>query len=171
MSALPLHAETRVWLRAPAQIVFDHLDDHRRLSAHMTRRTWMTMGSRMSIDLDAAEGRAVGSRIRLHGRVLGIRLELEEVVTERAPPRRKVWETTREPRLLVIGHYRMGFEITPARTGTELKVFIDYARPTAGLARALGLLLGRRYAHWCTRRMAKDAAVRFNRAVEPAAAA
>jgi hypothetical protein len=85
------------------------------------------------------------------GRVLGMNLALDEVVTERTPPRRKVWETVGEPRLLVIGAYRMEFEITPEDGASRLVVFIDYRLPSRGWARGLGLLLGRAYAAWCTR--------------------
>ncbi|HXZ86681.1 MAG TPA: SRPBCC family protein, partial [Myxococcota bacterium] len=110
-AVLPHHVESSGRVAAPAERVFEHLDDHRRLSAHMTRRTWMMAGSRMVLQLDQQLARAVGSHIRLAGRILGVRLELDEVVTEREPPRRKVWMTVGEPRLVVIGPYRMGFEL------------------------------------------------------------
>ena len=157
MSKLDRHAETRVSLSSPAEAVFSLLDDHSRLSAHMTKRNWMMAGSRMVVETDAAAGRAVGSKIRLYGQVLGIGLTLDEAVIERNPPLRKVWETTSEPRLLVIGEYRMGFEITPSDSGCTLLVFLDYALPRSGLSRWLGVVLSGAYARWCTRRMARDA--------------
>lgn len=121
----------------------------------------MMAGSRMEIELDAFEGRAVGSRIRLSGRVLGLPLSVEEVVTDHTPPLRKVWETTGTPHLLVIGHYRMGYEITPQGDSLQLRVFIDYALPDSPPARWLGQIFGNFYARWCTRRMANDAAKHF----------
>jgi len=84
-------------------------------------------------------------------------LALDEVVIERTPPHRKVWETVGEPRLLVISAYRMGFEIVPDGNASRLVVFIDYRLPSRGWARILGLLFGRTYAAWCTRRMTSDA--------------
>lgn len=152
------HHESAAFVPASAENVFALIDDHARLSSHMTKASWKMGGGRMSVELDQGAGQRVGSRIRLTGRVLGIRLELEEVVTERNPPRRKVWETTVPPRLLVIGHYRMGFEITSERDGARLRVFIDYALPEAAPARWLGYVLGRYYASWCTERMVRDAA-------------
>ena len=113
---LPFHFESDVELNAPANAVFSHLDDHSRLSAHMSESSWMMMGSRMVIELDATEGRAVGAIIRLRGRVLGIPLSVEQIVTERNPPLRKIWATMGRPHLLVIGPYRMGYEITPKLT-------------------------------------------------------
>jgi hypothetical protein len=153
----PFHAETRISVLASPEALFGHLDDHLRLSAHMTRRNWMMGGSRMFIETDAGKGRTIGSVIRLHGRVLGIPLDLEEVVTDREPPLRKTWTTVKEPKLLVIGAYRMGFEITPEGTGCMLRVHLDYATPRAGISRLLGKVFGKVYARWCTDRMARDA--------------
>ncbi len=70
-------------------------DDHAQLAAHMSKSSWMMLGSRMAVELDASQGRAMGSHIRLKGRVLSIPLFVEEVVVERQPPRRKAWQTTR----------------------------------------------------------------------------
>ena len=121
----------------------------------------MMGGGRMQIELDAGRGQTVGSHIRLSGKVFGLAFSVEEIVTERVPPRSKAWQTTGSPRLLVIGHYRMGFEITGQENGSLLRVYIDYARPEDAPARWLGLLLGRYYARWCTRRMISDAVKRF----------
>jgi hypothetical protein len=127
----------------------------------MSKRSWMMGGGSMTIETDAMHGQAVGSQLRLKGTVWGLRLWLEEVVTERIPPRRKVWETVGRPRLLVIGSYQMGFDIVPAGRGSSLKVFIDYALPTAWFGRWLGLVFARSYANWCTTRMSHDAAQHF----------
>jgi hypothetical protein len=132
---------------------------------------------RLRLHLDERAGRAVGSRIRLEGRVFGVRLALEEVVTEHAPPTRKVWVTVGTPRLLVIGRYRMGFALVPASVSASgdgsdevtLTVFIDYTLPGRGLSRLLGWLFGHWYARWCTPRMLADAEAVFTPAA-PAAA-
>jgi Polyketide cyclase / dehydrase and lipid transport len=158
---LPYHFESNVEVSAAADAVFSHLDDHSRLSAHMSNSSRMMAGSRMAIELDASEGRAVGAIIRLRGQVLGIPLCVEEIVTERKPPLRKVWETTGRPQLLVIGSYRMGYEITPQAQASRLRVFIDYALPDEPISRWLGRLFGHFYARWCTQRMARDAAMHF----------
>lgn len=115
----------------------------------------------METKLDDGRGQKVGSRIRLAGRVFGVELSVEEIVTLRNPPQRKVWETTSAPQLLVIGHYRMGFELSPQGNGSMLRVFIEYALPERGPARWLGSLFGRYYARWCTQRMVDDAVEHF----------
>ena len=151
------HEEYARPVSGKAELVFEHLDDQVRLSAHMSKRSWKMGWGRMNIRLDDGRGRIVGSRMALEGRVFGFRLFLEEVVTERLPPFRKSWETIGQPRLLVIGPYRMGFELVPRGSTSHLKVAIDYELPRSGLSRLLGLLFGRSYAKWCTKRMVLDA--------------
>lgn len=151
------HGESSASLSASAAQLFAHLDDQTRLSAHMSKRSWKMGWGKMETVLDAQRGQAVGSHILLRGRVFGLSLHLDEVVTLRDPPLRKTWETVGTPRLLVIGRYRMGFEITPAADRVMLRVAIDYDLPEKGVARMLGALFGRSYAAWCTGQMVGDA--------------
>ncbi len=60
-----------------------------------------------------------------------------------------------EPRLLIIGPYRMGFDLVAVGADAKLRVAIDYQ--LMGLSRLLGRLFGRSYAKWCVRQMAQDA--------------
>ena len=153
----PFHHRSEVDVAVDAQILFAHLDDHRRLAGHMEKPSLMMAGASMRVETDALQGQAIGSLIRITGRVLGVKLMVEEVVTERVSPLCKTWETRGEPRLLVIGSYRMGFIIDPQHDRSHLVVFIDYRLPPHGIARALALRFGRTYAAWCTRRMTTDA--------------
>ncbi len=153
----PRHHRSEVDVDADAQRLFAHLDDHGRLVSHMDKPSLMMAGATMRVETDALNGQAVGSIIRVTGRVLGMNLVVEEVVTEPTPPSRKTWQTRGEPQLLVIGSYRMGFTISPHGDRSRLVVSIDYRRPSRGFARWLAFLFGRAYAGWCTRRMATDA--------------
>ena len=155
------HHRTEVNVAVDTSKLFACLDDHRRLAGHMEKPSLMMAGATMQVGMDALKGQAVGSVIRITGRVLGLNLAVDEVVTERVPPLRKTWETRGEPRLLVIGSYRMGFSITPLQDGSRLAVFIDYQLPLHGVSRLLALLFGRTYAAWCTRRMTADAIAAF----------
>lgn len=147
------HEEAAAVVGATPPEVFAFLDDHRRLSAHMRSSSPMMAGSSMRVETDERRGQAVGSHIRLAGRVLGLRLSLDEVVTDYEPPSRKVWQTVGEPRLLVIGGYRMGFDIVAADRSSSVRMWIDYDLPRGAPARWLGRLLGRAYARWCTEQM------------------
>lgn len=143
--------------------MFARLDDQTRLAEHMGRPSAMMGGGRMTYEFDALRGQAVGSRIRMGGEAFGLRLMVDEVVTLRDPPRRKVWRTTGEPRLIIMGAYEMGFEIEEERTGSRLRVWIDYALPDSGWAKRAPALAAL-YARWCVRRMVSDAVQHFSSA-------
>ena len=141
--------------------LFDHLDDQERLAAHMNKPSMMMMGGRMFYEFDAGKARAVGSVIRMGGSFLWFNLVVEEVIVCREAPRLKTWETRGTPALIIIGGYRMGFEIIPAGIACELRVFIDYNLPAGVVGRVLGGLFAPLYARWCVSRMAEDAKRRF----------
>lgn len=157
------HYESAVMLNAGPETAFAYLDDFGKLSAHMEKSSAMTMGSKMRITTDALDGQAVGSRIRMGGKMLGMTLSLEEVVTDRQPPFKKAWQTV-DAKLLVIGQYQLGFALTPSGDCSLLRVFIDYELPHRGVTRWLGKMFGSTYARWCVERMVNDAAVHFGSA-------
>jgi len=94
----------RCEVSASPAAVFDQIDEPGRLSAHMSRKSWQLGDTSMSIEPDAAGGRAVGSHIRLRGQMLGLALEVECVVVKRIPNELKEWETVGTPRLLSLAH-------------------------------------------------------------------
>jgi hypothetical protein len=161
---LPRHYEGKAIVGAPIEDVFGHIDDHSRLSSHMNRSSWVMGGGRMEIQVDEGRGQQIGSKIRLAGTVCGLRLSVEEIVTERAVPYRKTWKTIGHPRLLIIGHYQMGFELSPDSARSILRVFINYALPDRGWGRWLGILFANFYARWCTEKMLKDTVRHFRNA-------
>jgi hypothetical protein len=86
MMRFPLHEQTSVHVNAEPATLFDHLDDPRRVSGHMEKPTWRTLGSAMRYSVDQHEGRSVGSVITLTGQIVGTPLYLEEVVSHCASP-------------------------------------------------------------------------------------
>lgn len=153
--------EETVFVKAKPEAVFAYADDHHNFASHMNESSPMMGGGKMSTKIDAGNGQKVGSHITMSGKVFGLTLYLDEVISERTPPYRKVWETVGTPRLVVIGKYILGFEITPKGDGSDLKVFIHYAMPT-GSTKILGLLLGDFYAKWCVRQMTSGIQDHFN---------
>jgi uncharacterized membrane protein len=154
---------------APAELVFEYLDDFEQLGAHMTRSSWMMAGSRMSYEFDEAKGRRPGARIHLLGSFLGLQLDIEERVVERVTPRSKAWQTVGEPRMLVLARYRMGYSLQPQPRGCRVTVFIEYALPATGFGRLLGWLAGRAYARWCVRSVLHQTVARFGSVTDAAA--
>ena len=161
--------EARAYIAAPPVKVFEFLDDHQRLVSHMSKSSWSMGGGRMGLDADAGQGRVVGSKLRLSGRAFGIGLQVEEVITERVPPRRKVWETVGTPKLIVIGRYNLGFELLPDGDGTSARIFIEYELPTGIVSRIAGAALADMYAKWCVNRMIEGARVHFADSAAPSA--
>lgn len=147
----PDHVQKSIDLALNPVTLFDALDDHARLTEHMAGMSWMMGGGKMTLELDQQGGRAVGSTMTLVGSAFGMRLALTERVTERVPPARKFWTTINEPDLLVIGAYRMGFDIVPNDDGSRLTMRIDFApsRKHPWLSR----LFGGFYARWCVNEM------------------
>lgn len=151
------HEESSGFVSEAPDRVFAMLDDHARLAAHMAKPSWRMGWATMQIITDPQRPRGVGAPIALRGRVFGLRLSVDEVITRYEPPSVKEWETTGEPRLLVIGRYRMAFLTSAEREGTALRVTIDYNRPVSAVSRLLAAFFGRMYARWCTRQMVSDA--------------
>lgn len=93
IQSFPFHNETAVLAHAPADLVFAYLDDPKSLAAHMGESSIMRMGSRLSMDVDAAGGRMIGSKVGMQGSMIGIPISLEEMITWRHVPGKNVWET------------------------------------------------------------------------------
>lgn len=152
------HREGTADIVASPQVVFAFLDDHRRLSAHMEKPSLMMAGATMKIETDSHRGQVAGSLIRMKGRVLGIPLFVEEKVIKYEPPLRKTWETCGKPQFLVIGRYRMGFELAPSENKTHLRVWIAYDLPFDVPERWFGWIFKNAYANWCIKQMTGDSA-------------
>ncbi len=135
------------------------VDDHARFSSHMNRSSWAMGGGRMELKLDDGEGRRKGSHLRMKGKAFGISLYLDEVITEYRPPRAKAWETAGNPKLLIVGNYRMRVLIDPARNESRISVSIEYDLPP--VHKWLGRLFGGQYARWCVDQMVAGVAERF----------
>jgi hypothetical protein len=123
---------------AAPQVLFDHLDDPHHLASHMESGSSAMLGASMSVETDTLHGKAIGSVIRMRGRMLGFKLFLVEAVTSRDPPYLKEWTTVGKPRLLVIGGYRMGFRIEDAGPASRLTVLSTMTCRAAGWAASSG---------------------------------
>ena len=158
------------------EAVFEFVDDPGNLTGHMSGRSASMGGGRMVLAEDAWKGRKIGSRLALTGSAFGMRLRVETIVTEHEPPMRKAWKTIGEPRLIVIGSYRMFVDLTRlpgdglARPMTGLVVGIDYDLPRARIARLIARVLSGWYARWCTTRMLRDTIRHFTVIAPPPAA-
>ena len=149
----PHHSRCEVELDADVSRLFAPLDDVRRLSAHMEKPSLMMAGAIMHVETDVFEGD--GSRfLATHDRA---RAWYEpggkgDCHRKGGPLSENLGDTGSAASA---GHRR--FTITPLGHRLRLLVFIDYQLPQNGVPTALGMLVGRAYAAWWTRRMAVDA--------------
>lgn len=147
------HYEDIVSIMASPEAIFSYTDDQTNLSSHMNQSTWMMGGGSMKTELDEGGGKKVGSHIRMNGIVFGIHLFLEEVIIQREPPFRKAWETVGNINLIVIDHYKLGYEIMPMGSVSNLRIYIEYNLPKSWKTSWLGFIFGGIYARWCVRQM------------------
>jgi hypothetical protein len=155
------HYEQSVIVNAKPDVVFAYADDHRNFSSHMNQSSWMMGGGRMNTQMDDKNFQEVGSHLKMDGTVLGIKLFLDEVVTLHEPPLRKEWQTVGDLKLLVIDHYKLGFEIKSENSNSNLRAYIDYDLPKSQKTKILGLLFSAAYAKWCVRQMLNGVAKHF----------
>ena len=158
---MQFHHDNVADIAAPMSAVFGFLDDPQHLTAHMGKGSWMMGGGGMTTAVDEGRGQAPGSHIRLSGTAFGLSVYLDEVIEKREPGRSKRWRTVGPNRLLVIGDYAMGFELTPRGEHTQARVYIDYDLPRQQAW--LGKLLGSYYARLCVDKMLRDAQAHFGR--------
>jgi hypothetical protein len=163
MSKETRHHESSVVISASPDEAFNYADDHENFSSHMNRSSWMMGGGKMETTFDEGHGQKVGSHIQMTGEVFGIGLSLDEVVTIHEPPSQKAWQTVGTPKLLVIGDYKMGFEITPDNQDSNLKVYIDYELPKSQPSRWLGHMFSGMYAKWCVKQMVSGVKEHFEK--------
>lgn len=149
-------------IHANPTAVFDYLDAPARFGMHMSRRSAMMFGGRMSVAADVHEGRAIGSIIRLSGAFAGIPISVAQVITDRTPPTRKVWATLPQARLLILQAYRMGFDLEGNGPGSSLRVWIQYRPTVHGLWAAAAWLFAGLYAQWCLDSIVKDVSGHFS---------
>ena len=147
------HYEDSVIVKSDPVKVFVYSDDHTNFSSHMNKSSWRMGGGKMNTYIDDKKFQQPGSHLQMEGTVFGIKLYLDEVITKREPSFKKEWETVGKLNLVVIDHYRLGYEIKPENEGSKIRVYIDYDLPKSAKTLWLGVLFGGMYAKWCVNQM------------------
>lgn len=155
------HYEETVRVVADASKIFSFADNPANFSSHMNKSSWMMGGSKMLTQTDDGKGQEIGSHITMKGNVLGIGLFLDEVIVQHEPPYKKAWETVGRINLVVIDHYKLGFEISSDGKDSIVRVYIDYNLPGTWKTRWLGILFGKMYSKWCVRQMSHGVLMHF----------
>jgi hypothetical protein len=121
----------------------------------------MMFGGQMGLVADAHEGKEIGSIIHLSGAFAGIPISVAQIITDRTPPTRKVWETLPQAQLLILEAYRMGFSLEGEGPVSSLRVWIQYRPTVHGLWAAAAWLFAGLYAQWCLDSIVKDVSRHF----------
>ncbi len=156
------HLEESVSIASSPDNIFLFADNPINFSAHMNQSSWMMAGSKMETHTDEGEGKVVGSHITMNGKILGVNLFLDEMITIHDKPHQKEWRTVGNVNLIVIDQYTLGFKIKPEQEGSLFTVYIDYELPKSWKTRGLGMALGGMYAKWCVRQMINGTRGHFN---------
>lgn len=156
------HYQESLTVSAKPSEIFAFADNHHNFSSHMNQSSWMMLGGKMETNTDEGKGQKLGSHITMSGNILGRKLFLDEVITRHQPLYFKEWQTVGEINLLVVDHYKLGFEIKPDDQKSIITVFIYYNLPKVGISKLLGQVFGGMYARWCVRQMLNGIKNHFN---------
>lgn len=148
-----VHNEKSIEVNVGANELFNFADDHNNFASHMNQSSMMMGGGNMKTEIDAQGGKAVGSHIKMYGSAFGINIFLDEVITIHEPPHHKEWQTVGDLKILVIGHYKLGFYIEPIAEGSKFTVYMDYEQPKSLGSKLLYFFFSRVYANWCVMQM------------------
>lgn len=136
--------------------VFSQMDDFSKTGMHMSESSMMMMGSKLKLEQLSSIQTGVGAKFRWYGKMLGMTLDFSESVTKWQPPKLKEWETFGDAKMVIMSWYKMWFEITPAETGTIIKLSISYLPPKEWYFKILSFFFARWYCNWCLNNMLND---------------
>lgn len=142
---------------APAEAVFQALDDLGVTGTHMTKSSAMMMGSKLNLQYLTTNHTGLNSSYRWTGKMMGLEMDFTVKVIKWMSGIEKVWETVGPTKLVIYSWYRMALRIHPAKTGTNAELSITYERPQGFLNRMLSFFFADWYCRWCLRKMLGDA--------------
>ena len=148
----PWHFEQAIDIKARPQDVFAFVDDIHHTGWHMEKSSMPMMGGKMEVEILSKNRTGLGAAYRWTGRVLGMPIDFSETVVKYAKDKERVWRTIGEPKIIIIGHYEMGFKLTTIQRSTRLTIYISYELPKPLFGKFLGWLLSGWYSKWCLKK-------------------
>ena len=132
------------------------MDDFSKTGIHMSERSMMMMGSKLKLKQLSTNAAGAGANYRWYGKMIGMAIDFNQIVTKWHPPKLKEWETIGEAKIIIMSWYRMWFEITPANNGTNTKISISYLPPKELFYKILSFFFANWYCNWCLNNMLND---------------
>ena len=155
--------QTKLFI-APAQSVFDTIDDLAVSGMHMTSSSMPMMGGKMNLTFLTEHKRGMHSRYRWTGNVLWMKLDFTVEVSKWIPGVYKSWETVGPSELIIYSWFRMELNVVPTSSNSSKAILsIDYKKPNGLLNSLIYYLSGNWYARWCIKNMLNDTERALNR--------
>lgn len=136
--------------------VFLFMDDLAKTGMHMTESSMMMMGSKLTLEEVSKNKSGVGSTFRFYGKMMGMKIDFTEAVTEWVQDKSKAWEIIGDAKIIIMSWYRMNFDLKPQGNDTLAVLSISYKRPRGWFYKTLSFLFGKLYCWWCLRNMLND---------------
>lgn len=146
----------QILIHSTPEKVFRQMDDFSKTGMHMSESSMMMMGSKLKLEQLSSQPTGIGAKYRWYGTMMGMTIDLSEIVTKWKPPQSKEWETVGDAQIIIMSWYRMWFEITEAKEGTVAKLSISYLPPKQWYYKILSFFFVTWYCNWCLNNMLQD---------------
>lgn len=147
--------KTKIFKASPEQ-VFNQIDDLGVTGMHMTKSSWMMMGSKLNLMYLTDNKKGMGTKYRWTGKMMGLKMDFTVEVTKWIEGKEKTWETIGESKLIIYSWYRMHLAVKETAEGTLAEISIEYERPKGIFFKILSFLLADWYCKWCLKNMLND---------------
>ncbi len=145
-------------IKGNSHTIFLFMDDLAKTGMHMSKRSVMMAGSKLTLVDITKNGTGVGSTFRWYGKMMGMTIDITETVTESVMDKSKKWETIGDAQVILFSWYQMGYEIVPEPNSgyTNVRLWIRYKKPKTWFYRLLSFLFAKLYCRWCLKNMLDD---------------
>ncbi len=146
-------------INANPEQVFAFMDDIENTGMHMTNTNAPLMGGKIKIHWLSENKTGLGAKYKWLGNVMGMKMDFTVEVTKWTQGKVKIWETTGNPKMIVLEWFRMFLLLSPINHGnTQAELSIYYTKSKGNI---LHFLLAKSYALWCVKSMLNDTKKHF----------
>lgn len=135
---------------------FAYMDNIGNTGMHMTKSSMPMMGSKLELKQLSENATGLNSKFRWFGKMMGFTMDFTVVVTKWIKDKEKVWETIGEPKMIILGWYKMHLVLSPEGKNTKAELSLAYTKPTGLFFKFIAFFLAPFYANWCLNNMLQD---------------
>jgi hypothetical protein len=152
---------------AESEKVFSFMDDYSKTGMHMTESSTMMMGSKLQLEQLSPNATGIGATYRWFGKMMGMTIDFTQTVSKWVQGVEKEWKTNGDVKIIIMGWYRMFWNLKPVEGGTLATIGIDYSAPREWYFKVLSFLFGGMYSRWCLNSMLRDTKKAFETPFQP----